>query len=122
MAERRNKLIRGRQGQTKRGRAEFDQPETRVREFQGGGRPIVGSVAPQAERRVRLFKNGRSQAVRIPREFELPGKEAIMRKEGERLIIEPAKPKSLLELLATLEPLDEDMPPIDDYLPEPVDL
>ena len=80
------------------------------------------SVEPKAERRVRLFKNGRSQAVRIPREFELPGKEAIMRKEGERLIIEPVKPKSLLEVLATLEPLDEEFPPIDDQLPEPVDL
>jgi antitoxin VapB len=35
-----------------------------------------------------LFNSGRKQAVRIPREFE-PGEEAVMRKEGERLIIEP---------------------------------
>jgi antitoxin VapB len=49
-----------------------------------------------SERHVKLFKNGRNQAVRIPREFELPGEDAIMRKEGERLIIEPAPPKSLL--------------------------
>jgi antitoxin VapB len=41
------------------------------------------------ERHVRLFRNGRNQAVRIPREFEFPGEDAIMRKEGERLIIEP---------------------------------
>ena len=34
-----------------------------------------------SERHVRLFKNGRNQAVRIPREFELPGEDAIMRKE-----------------------------------------
>ena len=39
------------------------------------------------ERHVKLFKNGRNQAVRIPREFELPGEDAIMRKEGDRLII-----------------------------------
>ena len=45
-----------------------------------------------AERHVKLFKNGRNQAVRIPREFELPGEDAIMRKEGERLVIEPARP------------------------------
>ena len=45
-----------------------------------------------AERRVKIFKNGRNQAVRIPREFELPGEDAIMRKEGERLVIEPAAP------------------------------
>ncbi|HWA80751.1 MAG TPA: AbrB/MazE/SpoVT family DNA-binding domain-containing protein [Acetobacteraceae bacterium] len=74
------------------------------------------------ERYVKLFKNGRNQAVRIPREFELPGEDAIMRKEGERLIIEPAPPKSLLALLASLAPLDEDFPPIPDPPPEAVAL
>lgn len=72
------------------------------------------------ERHVKLFKNGRNQAVRIPREFELSGDDAIMRKEGERLIIEPVPLKSLLALLATLEPLDEDFPPIPDSHPGPV--
>ncbi len=75
-----------------------------------------------SERHVKLFKNGRNQAVRIPREFEFPGEEAIMRKEGERLIIEPAPPKSLLAVLSTLQPLDEDFPPINDSAPSPVDL
>ena len=66
-------------------------------------------------RKVKLFRNGRNQAVRIPREFELPGDEATMRKDGDRLIIEPKdKKKSLLELLATLEPIEEDFGPIDD--------
>jgi len=74
------------------------------------------------ERHVRIFRNGRSQAVRIPREFELPGKDAVMRKEGERLIIEPAPKKSLLALLATMEPIDEEFPEIKDPPPEPVDL
>jgi antitoxin VapB len=45
-----------------------------------------------------------------------------MRKEGKRPIIEPAPKKSLLALLATLEPIAEEFPPIDDRLPEPVDL
>jgi antitoxin VapB len=54
------------------------------------------------KRPVKFFKHGRNQAVRIPREFELPGDEAIMRKEGERLIIEPAPRRSLLAILATL--------------------
>jgi antitoxin VapB len=62
------------------------------------------------ERQVKLFKNGRNQAVRIPREFELPGHDAIMRKKGERLVIEPCPSKSLLALLTTLAPLDEDFP------------
>ena len=73
-------------------------------------------------RHVKLFRNGRNQAVRIPREFELPGTEAIMRKEGDRLVIEPAKRKSLLEWLATLEPIEEEFPPIDDPPPEPFEL
>lgn len=74
------------------------------------------------ERNVKLFKNGRSQAVRIPREFELPGDEAVMRKENGRLIIEPAPPKSLLALLASLEPIDEEFPDVEDAKAEPVDL
>lgn len=74
-----------------------------------------------AERRVKIFKNGRNQAVRIPREFELPGEDAIMRKEGERLVIEPAAPQSLLALLATLKPIDEDFPPIEELPLEPID-
>jgi antitoxin VapB len=79
-------------------------------------------VAMSAERHVKVFRNGRNQAVRIPREFEFPGEEAIMRKEGDRLIIEPAPPKSLLAVLATLGPLEEDFPPISDLPPDPVDL
>ena len=75
-----------------------------------------------AERRVKLFKNGRNQAVRIPREFELPGEDAIMRKEGSRLVIEPAAPQSLRALLKTRKPLGEVFPDIPDPLPEPVDL
>jgi len=75
-----------------------------------------------ADRPVRLFRNGRNQAVRIPREFELPGKDAVMRKEGEKLIIEPAARKSLLALLKTLEPLTEEFSPVDDSSPKPVDL
>jgi antitoxin VapB len=74
------------------------------------------------ERHVRLFKNGRNQAVRIPREFELPGEEAIIRKEGDRLVIEPVLPRSLLYLLKTLEPLEEDFAPIEELPIEPVEL
>ena len=69
------------------------------------------------ERPVKLFRNGRNQAVRIPREFELPGTDAIMRKEGDRLVIEPAQPISLLALLSTLEPIDEDFPPVPELWP-----
>ena len=72
------------------------------------------------ERYVKLFMNGRNQAVRIPREFELPGNDAIMRKDGNKLIIEPVPPRSLLALLATLEPLSEELPTIDDDKPNEI--
>ena len=75
-----------------------------------------------AERRVKIFRNGRNQAIRIPREFELPGEDAVMRKEGGRLVIEPAAPQSLLALLKTLRPIDEDFTPVPDPAPAPVDL
>ena len=64
------------------------------------------------QREVKLFKNGRNQAVRIPREFDLPGNVAIMRKEDHKLIIEAVPSRSLLAYLATLTPLDEDFPDI----------
>ncbi|WP_439630628.1 antitoxin [Shinella sp.] len=78
---------------------------------------------PSPERDVKLFRNGRNQAVRIPVEFELPGNEAVMRKEGDRLIIEPKLKKlDLFEWLATLEPLEEDFPDIDEGLLPPRDV
>ena len=75
-----------------------------------------------SQRRVKLFRDGGKQVVRLPREFELPGDEAILRKEGGRLIIEPAPRRSLLEVLAALEPLDEEFPPVPDRRTESVDL
>jgi antitoxin VapB len=70
----------------------------------------------QSERHVRLFRNGRNQALRIPRELELEGDEAIIRKEGDRLIVEPVRKGRLLSLLSTLDPLDEPFPDVDEDL------
>jgi antitoxin VapB len=78
--------------------------------------------ASMSGRLVKLFTNGRSQAVRIPREFELPGDTALIRKEGNRLIIEAMPPQSLIDLLRTLEPIADDFPDFDDPAPEPVNL
>ena len=75
-----------------------------------------------APRRATLFTNGSNQAIRIPRDFELPGKEALIHKEGDRLIIEPVPPPRLLAVLATLEPIDETFPEVHDPEPEPVQL
>jgi antitoxin VapB len=71
----------------------------------------------KSERHVRLFRNGRNQALRIPREFELEGDEAIIRREGDRLIVEPVPKGRLLALLSGLQPLDESFPDIDASLP-----
>jgi antitoxin VapB len=70
-------------------------------------------------RHVRLFRNGRNQAVRIPVEFELPGDEALMHRDGDRLVIEPLAKRGLSALLASLEPLDEAFPEIADPPPAP---
>ena len=75
------------------------------------------------KRRARLFRNGRHQAVRIPHEFELLGDEIILYKDGEGLIVEPVKePTHLLELLAMLEPIEDDFPDVDVGLPAPDDV
>ena len=84
---------------------------------------MLPAYAMNIQRSAKLFRNGRSQAIRIPREFELPGDEATIRKEGDKLIIEPAKKKkdSLAKLLASWEP--EDFPDIEDLpLDPPPDL
>ena len=54
----------------------------------------------------KLFKNGRSQAVRIPKEFAFEGvTELTVQKVGQKLILEPV-PKSWLTLYEELAPLD----------------
>ena len=50
-------------------------------------------------------------------EFELPGDEAIMHRDGDRLVIEPVRKRGLVALLNTMKPLEERFPEIDDPLP-----
>jgi antitoxin VapB len=66
-----------------------------------------------------LFRGGRQQAVCIPVEFELPGGEAIMYREGNRLVIEPVRKRALIALLNSMTPLKEEFPPVDDPVPVP---
>jgi antitoxin VapB len=74
------------------------------------------------QRHVKLFRNGRNQAVRIPVEFELPGDEAVMRRDGDCLVIEPVRKRGLVALLKTMKPLERDFPEIDDPVPVPENL
>ena len=79
------------------------------------------------KRRARLFRNGRSQAVRIPKEFEFEGDEVlIVRDEEGKLTLQPvAKKKSLIDVLDWLkkqgpmpdfpgDPSEDDLLPLDD--------
>ena len=42
----------------------------------------------------KIFKHGRSQAVRLPKEFRLPGKEVRLRRIGSAVLLEPLEPGS----------------------------
>lgn len=76
-----------------------------------------------SSREAKLFRNNKSQAVRIPADFELPGDRVMIHRDGDRLVIEPVRRKSLLDVLAGLKPLgphdafpdiDDDLPPVRD--------
>ena len=73
---------------------------------------------PSSPRQAKLFRNNKSQAVRIPADFAFPGDRVMIHRDGDRLIIEPLRRKDLLEILAGLDPLEsEDLfPDVDDTL------
>ena len=71
----------------------------------------------------RLFKIGRSQAVRLPKEFRFSGDEVFVRREGEAIILEPIKRKAWprgywerlreMRLQADVQPMDITLQDID---------
>jgi len=65
---------------------------------------------------ISLTINGQDQVLTIPHEFALSSTEVLLRKEGQRLIIEPIPSNSLLSLLSTLSDITDDFPDIDDEL------
>ena len=69
-------------------------------------------------REAKLFRNNKSQAVRIPADFEMPGDRVNIYRDGNRLIIEPVCRKNLLEVLAGLDPLrpEDQFPDVDKTL------
>ena len=80
--------------------------------------PQLRPQDPAVPREAKLFRNNKSQAVRIPADFEMPGDRVVIHRDGDRLILEPVRRKTLLEVLAGLEPLgpDDRFPEIDDTL------
>ncbi len=87
---------------------------------------VPRNLADSPSRNVSLFRNGANQAVRIPKEFELPGKQATMRRVGNRLIIDLVEPKhprgtaaalvAALESMKDWEPVLEEFPDVDEGL------
>jgi antitoxin VapB len=89
--------------------------------------PLNAHDKDTAKRRARLFRNGRSQAVRIPKEFEFEGEEVLIGRDDEgKLTLEPvARKKSLVSVLDWLreqgpmpdfpgDPGEDDLLPLDD--------
>lgn len=73
-------------------------------------------------RRVRIFKTGCNRAIRISRELKLDAAGTTIRKDGQRLVIEPVARPSLLDLLATWRPLEVRFPDVPDRPPGPVEV
>lgn len=84
--------------------------------------------SPSRPKEAKLFRNNRSQAVRIPVEFELPGDRVLIHREGNKLVLEPvSRPSNIVELLAQwrqeppLGPEDQ-FPDVDDAPIVPEDI
>jgi len=56
----------------------------------------------------KVFQNGRSQAVRIPKEFRFKGKEVKISKKGDRVILEPLERSKWPESFWDAFPVDPD--------------
>jgi antitoxin VapB len=80
---------------------------------------MPGTIPMPKQRRVKLFRIGQHQAVRIPVDYELPGDKAIMYCKGGRLVIEPVRKHGLVALLKTMKPLQEHFSEIHDPVPAP---
>jgi len=57
--------------------------------------PVSTYVADEDRRPAKLFANGRSQAIRLPKEFRMPGDRVWIHREGQRLVIEPEETPGL---------------------------
>ena len=69
-----------------------------------------------ARKVAKLFKNGRSQAVRIPKEFRFEGSEVYIEKEGDRVVLSPKRASSWREFF------EDPLTVSDDFSVEPRDM
>jgi len=76
-----------------------------------------------AEHHIHLSRHERHQTLNTPCELELNTNEAIIRREGARLIVEPVQQRqNLATLLASWQPMDDIWPDIDADLQPPDDV
>ena len=57
--------------------------------------PVAPYVADEDRVEAKLFANGRSQAIRLPKQFRMPGDRVLIHREGKRLIVEPMEDPEL---------------------------
>lgn len=57
--------------------------------------------------KAKLFMNGQSQAVRLPKEFRMPGKEVQIRRQGKGVLIEPIE-ESFDAMFRSLDEFSDD--------------
>lgn len=55
-----------------------------------------------------LFKNGQSQAVRIPKEFRMKGRKVYIKRSGDAVVLLPVK-NSWQPLLESLDQFSDDL-------------
>ncbi|MFT5467286.1 MAG: antitoxin VapB [Verrucomicrobiales bacterium] len=66
----------------------------------------------------KLFMNGRSQAVRLPKEFRFEGKEVSIRKDGDSVVLEPIEKRDWPEgFFEAIQIDDETFKAPDDSIP-----
>lgn len=73
-------------------------------------KPVAGT------RTARLFRNGRNQAVRLPKEYEFDADEVLIRKVGDDLVLTP-RPRSWDDYFSRGSSLCDDFPEDLDDLP-----
>ena len=76
---------------------------------------------PYHPRTARLFRNGRNQAVRLPRDLEIDADEVLIRREGDSIVLTP-KPRAWDDYFEQGPRLARNFPDaIEDSPPQPRD-
>lgn len=59
----------------------------------------------------KIFQNGQSQAIRIPKEFRLKGSEVFIKKQGEAIVLIPIGDNPWQQLFDSLQQFSDDFMP-----------